>query len=91
MPRGFDQILVRAAAHMGIHVFMTMDKEILKQRQALRPFGLLLASPLDLLEELIGCGAFHCMIEPRFAYWPMPDQMRVGHLIRALPTFDASE
>ena len=91
VPRGFDQILVRAATHMGIHVFMTMDKQILKQRQALRPFGLLLASPLDLLEELIGCGAFHCMLEPRFAYWPMPDQMRVGHLIRALPTFDASE
>jgi hypothetical protein len=90
VPRGFDQILVRAAAHMGIHVFMTMDKQILKQRQALRSFGLLLASPLDLLEELIRCGAFHCMLEPRFAYWPMPDQMRVGHLIRALPTFDAS-
>ena len=66
---------------------MTMDKGILKQRQALKPFGLLLASPLDLLEELVACGAFHCMLEPHYAYWPMPDQMRVSHLIRALPDF----
>ena len=87
VPRGFDQILIRNAVHRGIHVFMTMDKGILKQRQALKPFGLLLASPLDLLEELVACGAFHCMLEPHYAYWPMPDQMRVSHLIRALPDF----
>jgi hypothetical protein len=66
---------------------MTMDKRILKQRKVLKPHGLLLASPLDLLEELVACGAFNCMLEPRYAYWPMPDQMRVGHLIHALPTF----
>ncbi|MEU8270770.1 hypothetical protein AB0B89_26890 [Sphaerisporangium sp. NPDC049002] len=88
LPQGFDRMLVRSVARMGIHVFMTMDKGILRQRAALKSFGLLLASPLDLLEELIACGAFHCMLAPRFAYWPMPDQMRVGHLIRALPTFD---
>ncbi|WP_405147670.1 hypothetical protein OG589_08455 [Sphaerisporangium sp. NBC_01403] len=88
LPQGFDRTLVRSAARMGIHVFMTMDKGILRQRAALKSFGLLLASPLDLLEELIACGAFHCMLAPRFAYWPMPDQMRVGHLIQALPAFD---
>ncbi|MFD0732293.1 hypothetical protein [Planotetraspora mira] len=88
LPQGFDRVLVASAARMGIHVFMTMDKGILKQREAFRSFGLFLASPLDLLEALIGCGAFHCMLEPRYAYWPMPDQMRVGHLIRALPSFD---
>lgn len=88
LPQGFDRTLVASAARMGMHVFMTMDKGILRQRAALKSFGLLLASPLDLLEELIACGAFHCMLEPRFANWPMPDQMRVGHLIRALPTFE---
>ncbi|MFI7694218.1 hypothetical protein ACIBQ6_34505 [Nonomuraea sp. NPDC049655] len=88
LPQGFDRTLARSAARMGIHAFMTMDKGILKQRAALKAFGLLLASPLDLLEELITSGAFHCMLAPRFANWPMPDQMRVGHLIRALPAFD---
>jgi hypothetical protein len=85
IPHGFDRVLVNSAAQLGLHVFMTRDKGILSQRDSLKPFGLLLASPLDLLEELVGCGAFHCMLEPRYAYWPMPDQMRVGHLIRALP------
>ncbi|MER5326760.1 hypothetical protein [Streptosporangium roseum] len=88
LPQGFDRLLVWSAARMGMHAFMTMDKGILRYRAALKPFGLLLVSPLDLLEELIACGAFHCMLAPRFAHWPMPDQMRVGHLIRALPTFN---
>jgi hypothetical protein len=77
-------VLVSSASRMGLHVFLTRDKGILRHRDALRPFGLLLASPLDIFEELLACGAFHCMLEPRCAYWPMPDQMRVGHLIRAL-------
>jgi hypothetical protein len=85
LPEGYDRALVSSAARLGLHVFLTRDKGILRHRDALRPFGLLLASPLDLFEELLACGAFHCMLEPRCAYWPMPDQMRVGHLIRALP------
>jgi len=89
IPQGFDRVLANSAARLGLHVFMTRDKRILSQRDALKSFGLLLASPLDLLEELIRCGAFHCMLEPRYAYWPLPDQMRVGHLIRALPAFDS--
>ena len=87
IPPGFDRALVSSAARMGLHVFLTRDKGILRHRDALRPFGLLLASPLDIFEELLACGAFHCMLEPPLcAYWPMPDQMRVGHLIRALPS-----
>jgi hypothetical protein len=85
IPPGFDRALVNSAARLGLHVFLTRDKGILSHRDALRPFGLLLASPLDIFEELLGCGAFNCMLEPPYAYWPMPDQMRVGHLIRALP------
>ncbi|MEU4570894.1 hypothetical protein [Nonomuraea sp. NPDC023979] len=88
IPAGYDRWLVGSAARMKVHVFMTLDKGILKQREAFKKFGLLLASPLDILEGLVGCGAFQCMLEPRYAYWPMPDQMRIGHLIRALPTFD---
>jgi hypothetical protein len=85
VPAGYDQKLVRSAAHAGMHVFLTGDHKVLRNRDALRPFGLLLASPLDLLEALFGCGAFLCLLAPRFAYWPLPDQMRVGHLIEALP------
>lgn len=69
----------------GAHVFLTCDRKIQKAKDALRPFGLLLASPLDLIEEFFACGAYLCMLAPRFAYWPLPDQMRVGHLIEALP------
>ena len=86
IPPGFDRALVSSASRLGLHVFLTRDKGILRHRNALRPFGLLLASPLDIFEDLLACGAFHCMLEPRCAYWPMPDQMRVGHLIRALPS-----
>ena len=85
VPAGFDRALVSTAARLGLHVFMTRDKGILRNRDTLKPFGLLLASPLDIVEDLVACGVFHCMLEPRCARWPMPDQMRVGHLIRALP------
>jgi hypothetical protein len=88
VPAGSDRALISTAARLGLHVFMTRDKGILRSRGTLRPFGLLIASPLDMVEGLVACGAFHCMLEPRYAYWPMPDQMRVGHLIRALPAAD---
>jgi len=45
---------------------------------------LLIATPADLLEELFACGAFDCLLAPRYLHWPAPDQQRVGHLIRAL-------
>jgi hypothetical protein len=86
VPAGYDRKLVQAAARYGAHVFLTGDRGVLRSRNALRPFGLLLASPLDLVEELFACGAFFCLLAPRFAYWPLPDQMRVGHLIEALPS-----
>jgi hypothetical protein len=85
VPPGFDRRLVEAAVRSGAHIFLTRDAGVLRSRNVLRPFGLLMASPLDLLEELVGCGAFDCLLKPRCAYWPMPDQQRVAHLIRALP------
>lgn len=81
-----DQALVRDAARFGAHVFLTRDKGVLACRRYLRPFGLLLSSPGDLLTELVGCGAFHCLMAPQYAYWPLPDQARVTHLVNALPT-----
>lgn len=81
---GNDRELVGDAVSRGMHVFMTCDKGILKARNKLAPFGLLLASPLDLLEELGAAGALHCLFEPQHLYWPMPDQQRVAHLIQAL-------
>jgi hypothetical protein len=86
IPPGFDRRLVEAAVRFGAHVFLTRDAKVLRTKDALRPFGLLMASPLDVLEKLIGCGAFHCLLEPRYAYWPIPDQQRVGHLLHALPS-----
>jgi len=85
LPRGADQELVAEVLTSGVHVFMTRDEGILKARDALRPFGLLVATPFDVLEELTACGALSCLLEPRFAYWPVPDLQRVTHLIRALP------
>jgi hypothetical protein len=78
--------LVEAAVRFRAHVFLTRDDGILKAKDALRRFGLLVAKPLDVVEELVACGAFHCLLAPRYAYWPMPDQQRVGHLIHALPS-----
>ncbi len=84
VPDGNDRALVRDALTTGMHAFMTRDKGILKARARLMPLGLLLASPLDLLEELGAAGALHCLFEPKHLYWPMPDQQRVSHLIKAL-------
>jgi hypothetical protein len=85
VPKGYDRRLVRSAILSGAQVFLTGDLKVLRNRDAMRPFGLLLASPLDLVEALFGCGAFHCLLAPGFAYWPLPDQQRMGHLITALP------
>lgn len=88
-PNGNDRDLIRSAIRRGAHAFITRDEGILRGKRAFTSFGLLIASPLDLLEELVGCGAYHCLIDPRrYAYWPLPDLQRVAHLIRALPSFD---
>lgn len=84
VPAGNDQALVKDALMTGMHVFMTCDKKVIKARSYFEPFGLLLASPLDLLEELGAAGALHCLFERQHLYWPMPDQQRVSHLIQAL-------
>jgi hypothetical protein len=46
--------------------------------------GLLIASPLDLLEQLTACGALLAILRPETVYWPLPDLQRAAHLIRAL-------
>jgi hypothetical protein len=84
VPNGNDRALVRDSLTTGMHVFMTCDKGILKARDSFASLGLLLASPLDLIEELGAAGALHCLFEPKHLYWPMPDQQRVSHLIQAL-------
>jgi hypothetical protein len=84
VPSGADRALVTDAALFGAHVFLTRDARVLACRDVLRPFGLLIESPLDLLEDLVACGAFHCLFEPRHAYWPFPDLDRVTHLLHAL-------
>lgn len=84
VPLGNDRRLVEDAVRSGMHVFMTCDKGVQRARSDLEEVGLLIASPLDLLEELAGAGALHCMFEPEYAYWPVPDQQRVAHLVNAL-------
>jgi hypothetical protein len=85
-----DRPLVADAVALGAHVFMTRDRGVLACRQALRPFGLFIASPGDVLEQLAACGALHCLLDRRYAYWPLPDQGRVSHLIKALPPEERS-
>jgi hypothetical protein len=81
-----DQGLVLDAVRLGANAFMTRDKGVLACNAALRPFGLLLASPGDLFESLVACGAFHCLWDPEsYLYWHLPDQARITHLIQALP------
>jgi hypothetical protein len=80
-----DRALVADAIALGAHVFMTRDRGVLACRQALRPFGLLLASPSDVVEGLAACGALHGLLDRGYAYWPAPDSGRVTHLIKALP------
>ncbi|AZS42343.1 hypothetical protein CVS54_03706 [Microbacterium oxydans] len=84
VPAGNDRRLVAEAVQSRLHVFLTRDKGVLAAKEALRPFGLLIMSPGDLLEALAAAGAIHCLLDRRHLYWPMPDQQRVSHLIRAL-------
>lgn len=84
VPAGNDRQLVRHAIKKGMHVFMTRDRGVLRSRSALRPFGLVPATPGDLLELLAEAGALHCMLAPRYLTWTMPDQHRVANLLHAL-------
>lgn len=85
VPAGNDRQLVEEALTEGLHVFMTCDKAVLKARPQLAAFGLLIASPQDLLEHLAAAGALECMFYPEQLLWPFPDLQRVTHLMRALP------
>lgn len=84
VPEGYDRMLVRDSVKRRLHVFLTRDKEILSSKGALKPFGLLVTSPQDLLEDLSASGSLHCLLAPQYLYWPLPDQQRVAHLVRAL-------
>ena len=86
IPHTLDRNLITDALALGAHVFMTNEKRLVARSPDLMPFGLRIASPGDLLEDLCACGAFHCLIAPsRYALWPLPDQARVTHLLDALP------
>ena len=47
-----DRPLVADAVHLDAHLFLAKDQGILAYKQGLRPFGLLIATPGDLLEQL---------------------------------------
>lgn len=85
VPDGNDRALVRDSIATGQHVFLTRDRGILKAAEALRDFGLLLASPQQLIEELSQSGALMCLICPRnFLNWLLPDPHRMTHMIESL-------
>jgi hypothetical protein len=83
VPAGNDRGLVEESVRQRMHVFMTRDVKVLRAAPALRPLGLYIATPGDLLEQLSASGAILCLLHPRFAYWPLPDTQRVAHLYRA--------
>jgi len=89
VPKGGDRSIAREAANAGMHVLLTRDEGFLKARASMRMLGVLLVSPQELLEALAKAGAFHCLLFPQCAYWPLPDQHRTSHLAR-LATLDSS-
>lgn len=82
VPPGGDRSIAREAATAGMHVLLTRDKGFLKARANMRLVGVLLVRPQELLEALAMAGAFHCLLLPECAYWPLPDQHRTSHLAR---------
>jgi hypothetical protein len=84
VPPGNDRQLVEAAVNRGLHVFMTCDKRVIKAKRDLAAFGLLIASPQDLIEQLAAAGALECLFYPEQISWPFPDLQRVTHLMHAL-------
>lgn len=85
IPAGGDQKMVRAALLENAHIYLTRDKHVLRAQPWLRPFGLSLLTPGELLEELSSYGALNFLWDPASLYWPLPDQEKVAHLIWALP------
>jgi hypothetical protein len=83
VPGGSDRALVAESVRRRMHVFLTRDTAVLRAAAALRPFGLYIGAPLDLLEELAASGALFCLTDPRYAYWPLPNQERVADLYHA--------
>lgn len=83
VPGGNDRRLVEECVRQHLHVFLTRDAKVLKARSALRPFGVYIGTPLDLLEELTAIGALHCLLDPRSSYWPAPRRERVAHIYHA--------
>lgn len=86
VPAGKDRELIAEGVRRRVHVFATRDKGILAASRAFRPLGLHIVTPQDLLGDLADCGALDCLVDPWYLRWPLPDQQRVAHLIRALPT-----
>jgi len=86
IPAGGDRDLVAAALALGAHVYLTRDRKVLTRRDDVFAYGLLLASPIDLLVELGACGALDVLVRPELARWPAPDLQRMTHLIAALPS-----
>jgi hypothetical protein len=86
LPSGADRDLVIEALGLGAHVFLTRDRGLLTRASDLQRLGLLIASPLDLLEQLAECGALLAVLRPETVYWPLPDLQRTSHLIQALPS-----
>ena len=84
VPAGNDRLLVESALDSNVHVFLTRDQGILKSAHVFRAVGILIVSPQDMLGQLGATGALHAFFEPSYFYWPMPDQARVEHLVRAL-------
>lgn len=84
VPEGADRELVNEAVRIDAHVFLTRDARVLRCADAMRPHRLLLASPLDVLEELVACGAMDAVMKPETMYWPLPDLQRTSHLIQAV-------
>lgn len=82
VPKGGDRSIAREAATAGMHVLLTRDERFLKARPNMRLLGVLLVSPQELFESLVMAGAFHCLLFPQCAYWPLPDQHRTSHLAR---------
>jgi hypothetical protein len=85
LPTGTDRALVAEALASDRHVFLTRDAEILGAKRDLSACGLLLARPLDLLEELAACGGLDAMLEPGSMWWPLPDLQRTSQLRAAVP------
>lgn len=88
VPAGGDRKMVRGALLEEAHVYLTRDKRVLRAQPWLRPLGLSVLTPGELLEELSLYGALNYLWDPASLYWPLPDQEKVAHLIWALPPKD---